>query len=269
MFGLERTLGTRLVTYADDLVILCRRGKGEEALERLREIMGKLRLTVNEEKTRVCKVPESEFDFLGYTFGRMYSARTGQARIGYRPSKKSIQRAVEKIHALTERSCTWQETTTLVGKVNRMLRGWANYFSVGAFSKAYRALDAYAAARVRRWLRLKHKVRRGGSYPLSHLYGHFGLVRLVGLGTTCRGRRREVLSESRMQETCLSGCASSEGWHVQQEKGLPGQKSEPRSLDSRVAGNQNSEAYRQRLPWGGDESPGRNNSERKSGLENE
>ncbi len=91
MFGLERTLGTRLVTYADDLVILCRRGKGEEALQRLREIMGKLRLTVNEEKTRVCKVPEGEFDFLGYTFGRMYSARTGQARIGYRPSKKSIQ----------------------------------------------------------------------------------------------------------------------------------------------------------------------------------
>jgi hypothetical protein len=50
--------------------------------------MGKLKLTVNEEKTRICKVPEGEFDFLGYTFGRMYSARTGQARIGYRPSKK-------------------------------------------------------------------------------------------------------------------------------------------------------------------------------------
>jgi len=52
---------------ATRLVILCRRGKGEEALQRLREIMGKLKLTVNEEKTRVCKVPEGEFDFLGYS----------------------------------------------------------------------------------------------------------------------------------------------------------------------------------------------------------
>ena len=102
MLGLERSLGSRIVTYADDLVILCRKGKAEEALQRLREIMGKLKLTVNEEKTRICKVPEGEFDFLGYTFGRMYSARTGKAYLGYRPSKKSIKRMVENVHALTD-----------------------------------------------------------------------------------------------------------------------------------------------------------------------
>src|SRR5436190_15925630 len=124
--------------------------------------MGKLKLTVNEGKTQICKVPEGEFDCLGFTFGRMYSRTTGQARLALRPSKRSIKRMVDKVHALTVRSRTWQETTTILSELNRALAGWANYFSVGSSAQAYRALDSYTPQTSAKAGRLREKLVRGG-----------------------------------------------------------------------------------------------------------
>src|SRR5260370_30992531 len=120
--GLEESLGTRIVTYADDLVILCSLGNAEKSLIRMREIMGKLKLTVNEEKTRICKISEGEFDFLGYTFGWLYMRTTGKAYVGMRPSKKGIRRMVKKAHSLTAPSSTWQDRTQTETVVQSPLR---------------------------------------------------------------------------------------------------------------------------------------------------
>jgi len=125
----------------------------------MRRIMGKLKLTVNETKTRVCKLPEEKFDFLGYTFGRCYSPKTGRTYLGTVPSKKRVKRICDAISNETGRNTTLLDPAIVVGKLNRMLNGWANYFCLGPVSKAYRAVEQHACKRLRQWLCAKHKVR--------------------------------------------------------------------------------------------------------------
>lgn len=178
----SRKLHARIVNYADDLVILCRKGTAGQALAAMRALMVRLKLTINEEKTRTCDARQAYFDFLGYTFGRYYSHRTGGDYLGLRPSKKSIRRLVERLGQLTDPRFGWQETTALVDSLNRTVTGWANYFSIGTVSTAYRAVEAYYTMRFRRWLLKKHKSRRNGmlTYSHEHLFETLGLVRLSG-----------------------------------------------------------------------------------------
>src|ERR1700739_3575432 len=156
--GHERRLGAYIVNYADDLVICCQ-GKAEEALAVMRNMMKKLKLTVNESKTRVARLPEDRFDFLGYSFGRCYSTKTGRAYLGAVPAKKRVQRISKAISIETRRTTTTRrDSTDVVRKLNQMLNGWANYFCLGSVSRAYRAIDQHARSRLRWWLGLKQKV---------------------------------------------------------------------------------------------------------------
>jgi RNA-directed DNA polymerase len=156
---------------------------GTKALQAMRQVMDRLRLTVNEEKTHVCRLPEQHFDFLGYTFGRCYSPQTGRAYFGSRPSKKSIRSQIESIREKTDRKRCGLAPEVVVKELNDGLRGWANYFKLGTVSKAYRAIDASATHRLRWWLCRKHKVRGSGytRYPDEHLYKKLGLIRLPQL----------------------------------------------------------------------------------------
>ena len=180
--GYEKQFGGKVVTYADDLVICCAR-QAEEALNRMRQIMQRLGLRVNEEKTHVCRVPAGHFDFLGYTFGRCYSSRGARPFLGTRPSKKSIRRLIGKIREQTDCKTYLLDAADMVDRLNRMLRGWANYFCLGSVSKAYGRVDDYTNRRLRRWLCRKHRVGSGGytRYSAEHLYKTLGLVNLPRL----------------------------------------------------------------------------------------
>lgn len=181
VLGYERRLKARIVNYADDLVICCRRDAGE-AMTAMRQIMERLKLTVNEKKTRVCHLPEDSFDFLGYTIGRCYSPQTGKAYIGMRPSRKTIQRLCREISEVTGRSTRHTAAQERVDQINRKLVGWSNYFCRGTVSKAYRAVDQHVRYRLRRWLCKKHQMQGLGTvrYPDVYLYRDLGLIRLEG-----------------------------------------------------------------------------------------
>ena len=177
--GLEDRLHARIVNFADDFVICCR-GTGQQAMDAMRAMMDRLKLTVNEAKTGRCRIPQEHFDFLGYTFGRCYSTQTGRAYIGTRPSKKSIQKVCRTISEATSRRWLLTDSEDRVVTLNRILVGWANYFSLGPVSKAYRSVDSHATERLRRWLRKKHKQPGQGTarFPDEHLYDDLGLRRL-------------------------------------------------------------------------------------------
>ena len=178
--GHEERLKAYIVNYADDFVICCR-GKAEETLATMRDMMVRLKLTVNEKKTKVCKLPEEKFEFLGYSFGRCYSRKTGKAYLGTTPSKKRVQRICAAISAETGRNKTPLAAKEVVKTLNRMTTGWANYFCLGPVGRAYRAVDQHTRKRLRQWLCAKHQVRWPGKkrFPTASFYKVLGLVSLT------------------------------------------------------------------------------------------
>ena len=180
VLGYRDRLDAHIVNYADDLVVCCRKGRGLEALTAIARIIERLGLKLNEAKTRIGRLPEQSFEFLGYTIGRCYSPKTGRAYIGTRPSGASVKRLTGTISELTSRRWVLLEADRVVQRLNRLLAGWSNYFRLGPVSKAYKAVDKHTSSRLRRWLCCKHKQPGKGTarYPDTYLYQSLGLIRL-------------------------------------------------------------------------------------------
>jgi group II intron reverse transcriptase/maturase len=156
--GHEDHFGGKIVNYADDLVICCKRD-ANGAMEVMKRLMGNLKLTVNEEKTKVCIMPEGKFSFLGYEFREHFSYKKQKKYLGTAPSGKSVKELTVAIHTQTSKKFGWMKTSDMSENLNRRLRGWANYFSTGAVSKVYGRISRYVVGRYRRWLKGKFKWR--------------------------------------------------------------------------------------------------------------
>jgi hypothetical protein len=178
VLGYEQRFRAQIVNYADDFVICCR-GRAAEAMDAMRSLMTKLKLTVNEDKTHICRLPDESFDFLGYTFGRCYSTK-GVRYIGQRPSKKKVQAICRRISEWTQNHWGWLDAEEQVARLNRTMVGWANYFCLGPVSAAYRRINNHARERLRKWLSRKHKAPGQGHarYPDEYLHQTLGLAQL-------------------------------------------------------------------------------------------
>jgi RNA-directed DNA polymerase len=174
--GHRDQLDAHVVNYADDFVICCRPGNAEAAMTRMVKLMTRLGLEVNATKTRIARLPEGQFDFLGYTVGRFHG-KNGRPYFGTRPSRKAVKSLLRRIHERTTRQWYPDEPASTVARISSMIRGWCGYFDQGPVIEIYELVRAYTERRVRRWL-MRRTGRRGVGFrqiPDEYLYETLGL----------------------------------------------------------------------------------------------
>lgn len=185
--GHQSHLNAHVVNYADDFVICCQPGNAEAALTQMKLLMARLGLEVNEAKTRIARLPEEAFSFLGYTIGRFYG-KGGRPYIGTRPSRKAIKSLLARIHERTTSQWYPDEPQNTIAVLSRLLRGWCGYFDQGPVMPIYDLIRRYTERRVRRWLMRRTKRRGAGFNQISNEY----LYQTLGL-YSIPSRRRDLL----------------------------------------------------------------------------
>jgi RNA-directed DNA polymerase len=177
---LGRKLAAKIVNYADDFVVVAARG-ADEVLERVKRWTLKLGLTLNEQKTVIRNARCESFKFLGYDFGPRVFQKTGYRYVGVQVSKKALERVREKISEILKpgRTEPWEE---IRDELNRMLKGWANYFWYGTPRDAFRDVDQHITERAINFLRRRHKEPKGTAlYTYAKVHGRYGLVEVQAL----------------------------------------------------------------------------------------
>ena len=177
-YGLEEEYGAVLVNYADDFVVLCRRNACG-ALAKIRKWFTAIGLEINESKTSVREARSESFDFLGYTFKKMRSYKNGRSYPGATPSVKAVKRIKDNVRFQLHRANV-KPIEEVVERLNRTLRGWANYFRYGSVQRVRHKLDRFVCDGMRRFIvrRAKCQTRGMRRYPGTYIFGELGVVSL-------------------------------------------------------------------------------------------
>ena len=181
--GPAQKADVKLVRYADDFVALAKQMDAGTVEFIESKLEGKFQLEINREKTRVVDLREkgASLDFLGYTF-RYDRDLKGRKRqyLNLIPSKKAIQKEREKLREMTSRHQCFKPIPTLIEELNRHVKGWANYFSVGYPTGAYWEVDWFLRERLKRHLQRRsqrpYRPPKGQSW-----YEHLERLGLVSL----------------------------------------------------------------------------------------
>ena len=178
---LKDKLQAHLVRYADDFVVLCRRGVGEP-LKAVRHLLERLDLRLNEAKTRTVDATRESFNFLGFSIRMSQGRRTGKPYPHVCPSDKALMKIKARLTQLTGRQRTPIALEEIVGSVNRSLKGWVNYFQYRNSTQVMEKVKLHAEQRLRTHLMKRHKVKARnigeGRFPSAKLYGRHGLYKV-------------------------------------------------------------------------------------------
>lgn len=167
--------------FADDLVILIDSHPRHDWLvkavdRRLREELGKLRVEINEEKSRRVDLSKGEkFSFLGFEFRRILS-RNQKWRPYFAPRLKKRTALFAKLREIFRRYAS-QPIGRVIELINPILRGWVNYFAVGHSSRCFSMVKDWVEKKARRHL-MRVRKRRGFGWKRwssGWLYGTLGL----------------------------------------------------------------------------------------------
>jgi group II intron reverse transcriptase/maturase len=158
-----------LVRYADDFVVLCdRESQANEAMQRLRAIFARLKLTLHPEKTKLVQLGlgKDGFDFLGCHLRIVKSRFKGRTYLFRWPSAKAMRNVRTKIRDLTDRRrrAGLKDVDEVIADLNPVLEGWGLYFRTGNASKQFNQIDYYVWRRITRML---GKQRGSRGHPLA------------------------------------------------------------------------------------------------------